>query len=65
MDLFWVGGAVLTVPAKLLCGGMSGALAQCVSYPLDVTRRRMQLAKIDHTNGKFGWVNLHKIIVSY
>lgn len=54
MDPFWIGGAVLTVPAKLLCGGLSGALAQCVSYPLDVTRRRMQLAKIDHTNGKFG-----------
>lgn len=38
------GGLVLTVPAKLLCGGMAGAIAQSVSYPLDVTRRRMQLA---------------------
>lgn len=44
---------MLTLPAKLLCGGLSGALAQCVSYPLDVTRRRMQLASIDNTNGKF------------
>lgn len=50
------GGAVLTVPAKLLCGGMSGALAQCVSYPLDVTRRRMQLASMDQTNSKYGCV---------
>jgi len=37
----------------LLCGGLSGALAQCVSYPMDVTRRRMQLAVMDNTNGKF------------
>lgn len=38
------GGLVLTVPAKLICGGLAGAVAQSVSYPLDVTRRRMQLA---------------------
>ncbi|KAL1494065.1 hypothetical protein ABEB36_009723 [Hypothenemus hampei] len=38
------GGVVLTVPAKLLCGGLAGAIAQSFSYPLDVTRRRMQLA---------------------
>ncbi|XP_063716899.1 solute carrier family 25 member 16-like [Symsagittifera roscoffensis] len=29
-----------------LIGGFSGAIAQTVSYPCDVTRRRMQLAKI-------------------
>lgn len=38
------GGLVLLVPAKLLCGGFAGAIAQSVSYPMDVTRRRMQLA---------------------
>ncbi|KAK4874075.1 hypothetical protein RN001_013435 [Aquatica leii] len=38
------GGLVLTVPAKLLCGGFAGALAQSISYPMEVTRRRMQLA---------------------
>lgn len=38
------GGLVLMVPAKLICGGLAGAIAQSVSYPLDVTRRRMQLA---------------------
>lgn len=38
------GGLVLAVPAKLICGGLAGAAAQSVSYPLDVTRRRMQLA---------------------
>ena len=35
----------LTVPAKLLCGGMAGAFAQTASYPLDVARRRMQLGQ--------------------
>lgn len=41
------GGLVLDVPAKLICGGLAGAVAQSVSYPLDVTRRRMQLAMMD------------------
>ncbi|KAF5291468.1 hypothetical protein FQR65_LT01780 [Abscondita terminalis] len=38
------GGLVLSVPAKLICGGFAGALAQSISYPMEVTRRRMQLA---------------------
>ncbi|XP_053307042.1 solute carrier family 25 member 16 [Spea bombifrons] len=37
---------VLKTHASLLCGGMAGAIAQTISYPLDVTRRRMQLAAI-------------------
>nr|XP_023014419.1 graves disease carrier protein homolog [Leptinotarsa decemlineata] len=41
------GGLVLAIPAKLICGGLSGAVAQSVSYPLDVTRRRMQLAMMN------------------
>lgn len=41
------GGLVLAVPGKLLCGGLAGAVAQSVSYPLDVTRRRMQLAMMN------------------
>ncbi|CAG9812688.1 unnamed protein product [Phaedon cochleariae] len=41
------GGLVLSVPAKLICGGLAGAGAQSVSYPLDVTRRRMQLAMMN------------------
>ncbi|KAJ8975240.1 hypothetical protein NQ317_007360 [Molorchus minor] len=41
------GGLVLSVPAKLICGGLAGAVAQSVSYPLDVTRRRMQLAMMN------------------
>lgn len=44
MYFFFAGGVVLTIPAKLLCGGLAGAIAQSFSYPLDVTRRRMQLA---------------------
>lgn len=35
----------LSVPAKLVCGGLAGALAQTISYPLDVARRRMQLGQ--------------------
>lgn len=41
------GGLVLTIPAKLVSGGLAGAFAQSVSYPLDVTRRRMQLAMMN------------------
>lgn len=48
------GGLVLTVPAKLLCGGFAGAVAQSISYPLDVTRRRMQLAMMNPETARFG-----------
>ncbi|KAK9888182.1 hypothetical protein WA026_000451 [Henosepilachna vigintioctopunctata] len=48
------GGLVLSVPAKLICGGIAGAVAQSVSYPLDVTRRRMQLAMTNPQTEKFG-----------
>jgi len=48
------GGLVLKLPFKLLCGGLAGAVAQSVSYPLDVTRRRMQLAMMDEGTRKFG-----------
>jgi len=48
------GGLVLSIPFKLLSGGIAGAVAQTFSYPLDVTRRRMQLAMIDDNTRKFG-----------
>lgn len=37
------GTPVLNIPANLFTGGMAGALSQCLSYPLDVCRRHMQL----------------------
>ncbi|KAI9297266.1 mitochondrial carrier [Neoconidiobolus thromboides FSU 785] len=33
--------------AELTCGGLAGAIAQTCSYPLEVIRRRMQVAGID------------------
>lgn len=33
----------LTVPGKLVCGGMTAVIAQTITYPLDVVRRHMQL----------------------
>jgi solute carrier family 25 protein 16 len=50
---FISGGLVLTIPGKLLCGGIAGAVAQSFSYPLDVTRRRMQLAMMRPETHKF------------
>jgi len=41
------GEVQLTVPAKLLCGGLAGAFSQTASYPLDVARRRMQLGQFE------------------
>lgn len=40
------GGLVLILPAKLACGGLAGAVAQTVSYPLDVVRRKLQLSNM-------------------
>jgi len=37
------GEMTLVLSAKLLCGGLAGALSQTISYPLDVARRKMQL----------------------
>ncbi|XP_077310397.1 LOW QUALITY PROTEIN: solute carrier family 25 member 16 [Lithobates pipiens] len=37
---------VLKTPVSLCCGGIAGAISQTISYPLDVTRRRMQLSAI-------------------
>lgn len=48
------GGIVLTVPAKLLCGGFAGAVAQTVSYPMDVARRKMQLSMMRPETHRYG-----------
>uniref|UniRef100_A0A8C8T775 Solute carrier family 25 (mitochondrial carrier, Graves disease autoantigen), member 16 n=1 Tax=Peromyscus maniculatus bairdii TaxID=230844 RepID=A0A8C8T775_PERMB len=37
---------VLRTHVNLLCGGVAGAIAQTISYPFDVTRRRMQLGTV-------------------
>ncbi|XP_076830394.1 solute carrier family 25 member 16 [Brachyhypopomus gauderio] len=37
---------VLKTHVNLLCGGFAGAIAQTISYPLDVARRRMQLGAV-------------------
>ncbi|XP_029676477.1 graves disease carrier protein homolog [Formica exsecta] len=44
---------ILNIPAKLLCGGAAGAVAHTFSYPLDVTKRRMQLAMMNPTTYKY------------
>lgn len=51
---FITGGLVLNIPSKLLAGGLAGAIAQSFSYPLDVTRRRMQLAMMVPETAKYG-----------
>ncbi|RKP09951.1 putative mitochondrial carrier protein [Thamnocephalis sphaerospora] len=38
----------LRIWAELVCGGLSGAIAQTVSYPLEIIRRRVQVAGVDH-----------------
>jgi len=48
-------GKDVTTPQKLVAGGVSGLVAQSLTYPLDVTRRRMQttgLVFTDLLNGK-------------
>lgn len=41
------GGQNLGTFAKLLCGGAAGCFSQTVTYPLDLLRRRMQLANME------------------
>lgn len=62
------GGLVLTIPAKLVCGGLAGAAAQSISYPLDVTRRRMQLAMMNpstHHYAKSMFSTLYRIYTDH
>ena len=43
----------LNVPSKLAAGGIAGSVAQTVAYPLDVARRRMQLAFISEETKRY------------
>mmetsp|Transcript_26901 Transcript_26901/g.62909 ORF Transcript_26901/g.62909 Transcript_26901/m.62909 type:complete len:140 (-) Transcript_26901:886-1305(-) len=45
-------GRDLTTIERMQCGGLSGLVAQTVTYPLEVTRRRMQTIGIVPTSGK-------------
>jgi len=57
------GDMSLTVPAKMLCGGVAGAVGQTAAYPLDVTRRRMQLAKMVPETSRFSSAGLVRTLV--
>jgi solute carrier family 25 phosphate transporter 23/24/25/41 len=41
-----------TVPWKLFCGGTAGAIAQTLTYPLDLIRRRFQVMGMRSPVGK-------------
>ncbi|XP_071107675.1 solute carrier family 25 member 16-like isoform X1 [Haliotis cracherodii] len=58
------GGLVLTLPAKLICGGLAGAVSQTVAYPLDVVRRRLQVSIMLPDSHKYnsGWPNTLYIV---
>nr|XP_042912936.1 graves disease carrier protein homolog [Parasteatoda tepidariorum] len=59
------GGIVLTLPAKLFCGGLAGGIAQTVSYPLDVARRKMQLGMMTAETQKFGRGLIEILVLTY
>ncbi|XP_015793127.1 graves disease carrier protein [Tetranychus urticae] len=56
---------LLNIPSKLLCGGLSGAVSQSLSYPLDVARRRMQLSMMQPETYKYSKGVLSTLIITY
>lgn len=46
-----------TTMEKMQCGAVSGLFAQTVTYPFEITRRRMQTIGIVPTSGKDAAVN--------
>ena len=58
---------VLKTWVSLGCGGFAGAISQTVSFPFDVTRRRMQLANVlpDSHKYKTMWTTLASVYVSH
>lgn len=43
----------VNVEKKLICGGFAGALAQTITYPFDVIRRRMQVTYSPESKFKY------------
>ncbi|KAL5018007.1 hypothetical protein ScPMuIL_003729 [Solemya velum] len=59
------GGLVLILPAKLVCGGVAGAIAQGMAYPLDVVRRRIQLSDMLPESHKYSGSWLRTLVLVY
>jgi solute carrier family 25 protein 16 len=53
------------VSASLISGGLAGAMAQTFSYPVDVTRRRMQLALMYPETNKFAHGMVSSLMLIY
>lgn len=57
---------VLTVPGKLMAGGVAGSIAQTIAYPMDVCRRRMQLSFLsEETKAKYSKGVVSTLYITY
>ena len=56
---------LLTVPGKLMSGGIAGSIAQTVAYPLDVCRRRMQLSFMSEETKKYSQGVVQALVMVY
>lgn len=56
---------VLNIPSKFLCGGIAGAIGQTAIYPLDVARRRMQLAMTSRETAIYSESFVQTLILTY
>lgn len=57
--------SVLNVPSKLLCGGVAGAIGQTAIFPLDVARRRMQLAMTSSETAIYSQSFVRTLMITY
>lgn len=56
---------VLSVPGKLIAGGIAGSVAQTFAYPLDVCRRRMQLSFMSEETKKYSRGVISTLVMVY